>query len=151
VFDDTESSGFGAQAGGRFTSYGLAFADTAESPVVGHGIGQPARIPWAWGGFRAYTAGSQPGVDNAYLTVGLKAGAIGIATFAAMMLWPLRQLMARRLRRLRGWFVPAWLALLGLMLLQSFAVSGYAPFVLATLLVLPGLRPAGMRAGRRSR
>ncbi len=146
VFEDTENAGFGAQAGGRFTSYGLAFAQAAESPIFGHGIGQPARIPWAWGGFRAYTAGSQPGVDNAYLTVGLKAGALGIAAFAVMVLWPLRQLMASGPRRMRGWFVPAWLAILGLMLLQSFAVSGYAPFVLATLLVLPGLRSGRARS-----
>ena len=89
------------------------------------GIGQLAEIPWAWGGFRAYTAGAQPGVDNAYLTVGLKAGALGVAAFAAMMLWPLRQLMAPGLRRLRSWYAPAWLAVLGLTLIQSFAVSGY--------------------------
>jgi hypothetical protein len=139
VFDDTEHSGFGAQGGGRLTSYGLAFVDVAASPAVGHGIGQQARIPWAWGGFRAREAGSQPGVDNAYLTVGLKAGAIGIAAFATMMLWPLRQLMQPHRRRMRAWFFPAWLAILGLTLLQSFAVTGYAPFMLAALLVLPGL------------
>lgn len=148
VFEDTENAGFEAQAGGRLTSYALAFGDVAESPMVGHGIGQQARIPWAWGGFRAHEAGSQPGVDNAYLTVGLKAGAIGIAAFAAMMLWPLRQLLAPHRRRMRAWFVPAWLAILGLTLLQSFAVSGYAPFVLAALIVLPGLG-SGRRGHRR--
>jgi hypothetical protein len=148
VFDDTEGSGFRAQAGGRLTSYGLAFSDVAASPVLGHGMGQQARIPWAWGGFRAREAGSQPGVDNAYLTVGLKAGAVGIAAFLAMMLWPLRQLMQPSRRRMRAWFVPAWLAILGLTLLQSFAVSGYAPFMLAMLVVLPGL---GSAAGRRHR
>jgi hypothetical protein len=140
VFEDTENSGFSAQGGGRLISYGLAFADTAEAPVLGHGIGQQARIPWAWGGFRARETGYQPGVDNAYLTVGLKAGAIGIAAFGAMVLWPLRQSFARHRSRFRTWFVPAWLALLGLMLLQSFAVSGYAPFVIALLLALPGAR-----------
>ena len=31
------------------------------------------------------------------------------------------------------------MTLLGLMLIQSYAVSGYAPFVLAMLVVLPGL------------
>lgn len=140
IFEDSENAGFDAQAGGRLTSYALAFADTAEAPVLGHGMGALARVPWAWGGFRAYTVGSQPGVDNAFLTVGLKAGAIGIAAFAAMVLWPLRLVIARgHLRRMRTWYVPAWLAILGLMLIQSFAVSGYAPFTLAMLVMLPFL------------
>jgi O-antigen ligase len=147
VFEDTENAGFSAQGGGRLTSYALAFADTSQAPLLGHGMGQQARIPWAWGGFRAREAGFQPGVDNAYLTVGLKAGAIGMAVFGAMMLWPLRQSLARRHRRLRTWFVPAWLALLGLTLLQSFAVTGYAPFVIGLLLALPGAH-ATRRGGR---
>ena len=37
-----------------------------------------------------------------------------------------------------------WLAILGLSMIQSFSVSGYAPMALALLIVLPGL-------GRRSR
>jgi len=139
VFEDSANAGFGAQAGGRLASYAEAFADTAESPVIGRGMGQLARISWAWGGFRASTPGSQPGVDNAYLTVGLKAGAVGIAAFVAMFLWPLRLVGRRSLRRLRPWFVPAWLAILGLTLIQSFAVSGYAPFALSLLVVLPAL------------
>jgi len=139
VFDDTENAGFGAQAGGRLSSYLLAFVDVSGAPVAGRGLGQLAHVPWAWGGFRAYTPGSQPGVDNAYLTVGLKAGALGIAAFAAMVLWPLRLVVTRPLRRIRPWYVTSWLALLALMLIQSYAVSGYAPFVLAALIALPGL------------
>ncbi|MGH2444665.1 MAG: hypothetical protein ACRDGD_01280 [Candidatus Limnocylindria bacterium] len=145
VFEDTANAGFEAQAGGRFTSYAYAFVDTAESPLIGHGIGQLARVPWAWGGFRAHTEGSQPAVDSAYLTIGLKAGAIGIAAFAAMLLWPLRAVMGSGRRRMRSWFVPAWLGLLGLTLIQSFAVSGYAPFALSLLVVLPAL---GLRRSR---
>ncbi|MGI8659227.1 MAG: hypothetical protein ACR2K4_10760 [Candidatus Limnocylindria bacterium] len=145
VFDDTENSGFGAQAGGRVTSYALAVTDIAGSPLIGRGLGQQARIPWAWGGFRARAEGAQPGVDNAALTVGLKAGAIGIAVFAAMMLWPLRQMLAGRMRRVRSWYIPAWVALLGLMLIQSYAVSGYAPFALVLLLILPGTEWSGAR------
>jgi hypothetical protein len=138
LFEDTANAGVAAQAGGRLASYGLAFADTSTSPIVGHGIGQLARVPWAWGGFRAHTIGGQPGVDNAFLTIGLKAGAIGIAAFAAMVLWPLRIVTARRhLRRMRAWYVPAWLSMLGLMLIQSFSVSGYAPIALSILVVLP--------------
>ena len=150
VFEDTANAGFSAQAGGRLASYAEAFADTAESPVVGHGMGQLARISWAWGGFRASTPGSQPGVDNAYLTVGLKAGALGVAAFAAMFLWPLRLALRRSLRRLQSWFVPAWLAILGLTLIQSFAVSGYAPFALSLLVVLPALGPRRRRGPRAS-
>jgi hypothetical protein len=139
VFEETENAGLGAQAGGRLTSYAYAFADVAESPLIGHGMGQQARVPWAWGGFRARSEGNQPGVDNAFLTVGLKAGAIGIAAFAAMLLWPLRQMARPSSRRMRVWFVPAWVALLGLTLIQSYAVSGYAPFALSLLVVLPAL------------
>ena len=140
VFEDTSNAGLEAQAGGRLASYGLAFADTSTSPLVGHGMGQLARVPWAWGGFRAHTVGGQPGVDNAFLTIGLKAGAIGIAAFAAMVLWPLRVVTSRRpLRRMRAWYVPAWLAMMGLMLIQSFSVSGYAPIALSILVVLPVL------------
>ena len=143
ILDDTVSTGIAAQSGGRLASYAYAFVDTAESPLLGHGMGQLARVPWAWGGFRAHTEGSQPGVDNAYLTVGLKAGALGIAVFAAMLLWPVR--LAWGNRRLRAWFVPAWLAILGLALIQSFAVSGYAPFAIGLLLVLPTLGTRRMR------
>ena len=80
--------------------------------------------------------------------MGLKAGAVGIATFAAMLLWPLRQLMQPHLRRMRPWLVPAWLALLALTLIQSYAVSGYAPYMLTLLVVLPGLGSAAGRAPR---
>ena len=139
VFEDAGSSGFAAQGGGRLASYAEAFSDAARSPLLGHGMGQQARISWAWGGFRASTPGSQPAVDNAYLTMGIKAGAVGIAAFAAMFLWPMRLVARRSLRRMRPWFVPAWLAILGLTLIQSFAVAGYAPLTLSLLLVLPAL------------
>lgn len=144
ILEDTASTGIAAQVGGRLTSYAYALTDMAESPLYGEGLGTLARVPWAWGGFRARTEGSQPGVDNAYLTVGLKAGAVGIAAFGAMVVWPL--LLAWRRPRLRTWFIPAWLALLGLTLIQSFAVSGYAPFALSLLIALPALD--GRRAAR---
>jgi O-antigen ligase len=128
-----------AQAGGRLLSYGLAFDDVARSPLIGHGMGQPARVPWAWGGHRASTLGVQPGVDDAYLTVGLKAGLIGIVAFAGLMLWPLRAVLGDRRRRLWTWYAPAWLIVCGLTLIQSFAVSGYAPFALSLLIALPFL------------
>ncbi len=139
IFEDSDSTGLAAQVGGRVASYGVAFVDTAEKPLFGHGLGELAQVPWAWGGFHAYTRGSEPGVDNAYLTIGLKAGAIGIAAFTAMVLWPLRLVTGPNGRRMRAWFVPAWLGILGLTMIQSFAVSGYAPFALSLLLVLPVL------------
>lgn len=139
VFDDNPSTGAAAQAGGRLVSYAAAMADASEAPILGHGLGRLIQVPWAWGGVRAYTEGSQPGVDNAYLTVGIKAGALGIAAFAAMLLWSLRLAWPRR--RLRTWYLPAWLVIIGLGLTQSFAVSGYAPFVLSVLVVLPALAP----------
>lgn len=148
VFDNTENAGFSAQAGGRVASYAEAFVDTAESPLIGHGMGQQATISWAWGGVRASNPGTQPGVDNAYLTVGLKAGAVGVAAFAAMFLWPLRLSGRRSLRRMQTWYIPAWLGLLGLTLIQSFAVSGYAPFALSLLLVLPALSATRRRSRR---
>ncbi|MEO6578467.1 MAG: O-antigen ligase family protein [Candidatus Limnocylindria bacterium] len=146
VFEDTENAGFGAQAGGRLASYAEAFADTGESPLIGHGMGQQATISWAWGGVRAINPGTQPGVDNAYLTVGLKAGAVGMAAFAAMFLWPIRLSGRRSLRRMQTWYIPAWLGILGLTLIQSFAVSGYAPFALSLLLVLPALSTTRRRS-----
>jgi len=145
VFGDNPSSGVAAQAGGRLVSYGAAFVDASEAPILGHGLGRLIEVPWAWGGVRAHTEGSQPGVDNAYLTVGIKAGALGIAAFIAMLLWSLR--LAWRHRRMRTWYVPAWLVILGLALTQSFAVSGYAPFVLSVLVVLPALFPTPRRRG----
>ena len=36
-----------------------------------------------------------------------------------------------------AWFAPAWLGVLGLTLIQSFAVSGYAPLTLSLLATLP--------------
>lgn len=145
VFEGTPTTSIAAQIGGRLASYASAFSATAQAPLLGHGMGTLAEVPWAWGGFRAHTPGSQPGVDNAYLTVGLKAGVVGIAAFGAMLLWPLRMAWTRR--RLATWFIPAWLAVLGLTLIQSFAVSGYAPFTLSILLVLPVL---GSRAVQRT-
>lgn len=139
-----------AQAVGRLDSYVIAFSDSSQAPILGQGLGQQARVSWAWGGFRAIEENVQPGVDNAYLTVGLKTGGIGIAAFAVMVLWPLRWFLAAPRRRMWSWYVPAWLGVLGLTLLQSFAVSGYAPFTLSLLIVLPVLAGSGSRAWRAS-
>ncbi len=128
-----------AQGGGRFYSYADAFIESRDAPVVGHGLGEMVRIGWAYGGYKSSTVGEQPGVDNAYLTALVKAGAVGVAAIGAMLLWPLRLFIARRRRHYWTWLLPAWLVILGLTLIESFAVSGYAPFTLSILLVLPAL------------
>jgi O-antigen ligase len=128
-----------AQAGGRFYSYADAFIESRDAPVLGHGLGEMVRIGWAYGGYKSSTVGEQPGVDNAYLTVAIKAGAVGAAAIGALLLWPIRLFLARRRRRFWTWLLPAWLVILGLTLIESFAVSGYAPFTLSMLLVLPAL------------
>lgn len=120
-----------AAANGRMTTYRNAFAVITRSPVLGAGMGSLVDVPFAYSDERAHTALKQPGVDNAYLTVGLKAGVVGILTFGILLLVPL--LMALRMPGLRRWFIPAWGAILGLGMTQSFAVSGYAPFMLALL------------------
>jgi hypothetical protein len=125
-------------SGGRIGTYLAAYSLIQQNWIVGQGMGQLVRVRFANDPARAHTRGQQPGVDNAYLTVGMKAGAVGITAFAAMLLVPLVGAW-RRARRTMIWFVPAWLGILALTLTQSFAVSGYAPFGLALLAALPFL------------
>jgi hypothetical protein len=77
-------------------------------------------------------------VDDAYLTVGLKAGGIGIAAFAIVLLVPLIGWAVGRRNRSYRWFVPAWLGVIVLTVTQSFATTGYSPFVLSLLVVTAG-------------
>lgn len=132
-----EGSDLESQGAGRLHSYTRAFVETSHSPLLGNGMGQLTFVNWVRGEFAGHTRNAQPGVDNAYLTVGLKAGAVGIAAVALLLLWPLRRFLAARRRRIWAWFVPAWLGVLALTLLESFAVSGYAPFALSLLAALP--------------
>ncbi|MGI8998115.1 MAG: hypothetical protein ACR2GO_00165, partial [Candidatus Limnocylindria bacterium] len=132
-----EGSDLGSQAIGRLPSYARAFVETSGSPLLGNGIGQLTFVSWTRGEYAGHTRNAQPGVDNAFLTVGLKAGALGIAAFAVLVLWPLRQFLAVPRRRLWAWYLPAWLGILGLSLIESFAVSGYTPFTLSMLIALP--------------
>lgn len=124
---------------GRFSSYGRALLQITHAPLLGSGMGQLVYVAFATRDFQAHTLQWQPGVDDAPLTVGLKAGALGIAAFGAMLLLPLWR--AIRMRRFRSWYLLAWLALLAVMLSQSFAVSGYGPFGVGLLMVLPFLDP----------
>jgi len=132
-----------AAANGRMTTYRNALAVILDTPVLGAGMGSLVDVPFAYNQTRAHTIGKQPGVDNAYLTVGLKAGAIGVLMFAGLMLLPL--LYAVRVPGLRRWFVPAWLAIGVLTMTQSFAVSNYGPFALGLLIAVPVLGYAATR------
>jgi O-antigen ligase len=109
-------------------------------------MGSLTDVGYAYSDARADTIGRAPGVDNAYLTVGLKAGIPGMIVFAALMLstaW----LALRRGGPMRRWFLPAWLGLLVLTMTQAFAASLYGPFVFGLLLVIPALvRGASRRA-----
>ena len=134
---------------GRFETYGLAVDVVRAAPLVGHGLGTQVRANQIFGGEPFATPGWLPNVDNAYLTVGMKAGALGIAAFGAMLLTPILALVRkRRLRRLAPWLVPAWAGVLLLTLTQSFATTGYSPFALSLLLVLGGMGYASSRAVR---
>jgi hypothetical protein len=125
-----------ATESGRLITYRNAIALIQEAPVLGAGFGSTVCVPFAYNINRASTLGMQPGVDDAYLTVGMKAGIVGIVVFGLVILSPLFATMRRSWRR---WFLPGWLGVLALTLTQSFAVSGYAPFVLGALIALPFL------------
>jgi O-Antigen ligase len=134
-------------SGGRFSTYFNAIEEISHSPVLGGGLGQLVDVRFAFDEARSRTIGTQPGVDDAYLTVGLKAGAIGMVVFGGLLLLSLRSAMGRKSRRIRPWYVPAWVGVLGLTLTQGFAVSSYGPFVLAALAAVPFM---GYAATRRS-
>jgi len=124
-------------SGGRFATYLNAMRVISDAPLLGNGFGQLVDVRFAYNESRAHTIGKQPGVDNAYLTVALKAGAVGVAALGALLLLPLVA-AARRVRRIpRGWFVAGWLGILALSVTQSFAVGGYGPFGVALLAALP--------------
>ena len=134
-----------AASGGRLATYVNAFEIIADSPVLGGGMGQQVEVQFAVRPGQAFNPGFQPGVDNAYLTAGVKAGALGIAALAALFLLPLRRAFSRltghpRLPRPAVWYLAAWLAILALTMTQSFAVSGYGPFGIALLAALPFVR-----------
>lgn len=132
-----DRSGTGA-IGGRFTTYVEALNQIRSSPLIGLGLGSLVDIDYTFGGEDFDTPGKLPNVDDAYLTVGLKAGAIGIAAFTLMMVWPLLVWLRARRSRLLAWIGPAWVGILVLTVTQSFATTGYAPFTLALLVAAIG-------------
>jgi len=143
------STGADAIASGRFETYAEAISRIRTSPVLGLGMGSLIDVDYGFGGAEYATPGKLPNVDNAYLTVGLKAGVVGILAFAALQLAPLRAWRRRHCDRVARWLLPGWLGILGLTMTQSFATTGYSPFVLALLIVVLG--GLGYASSRRSR
>jgi O-antigen ligase len=102
-------------------------------------MGSLTKVDYAYSEARANTIGYSPGVDNAYLTVGLKTGIPGMLVFGALVI--VTFLVAiRRGGRMGRWFLPAWIGLMILSMTQAFAGSLYGPFVFALLIALPCLR-----------
>jgi len=145
LFQDPESN-LDAIDRGRFQTYRNALDVIRESPLIGSGLGTLVPFGFTPGGAEPSTPGMQPGVDDAYLTVAMKAGLVGAAAFAALILWPLA-VSARHARdRFRWWLLPSWIGILAVTLTQSFASSGYGPFGLSILIVtVAGLQPSGAR------
>jgi O-antigen ligase len=121
--------------GARFETYDQVLGLIAGSPLIGHGAGALIDVNYTFGAGEFATPGKLPNVDNAYLTVGMKAGIVGIVAFLALMLWPAWRLWAIASRRVGRYLLPAWLGLLVLTMTQGFAVIGHSPFVLGLLIV----------------
>lgn len=131
----------------RFEGYAAALELIERSPLIGHGLGTLVDVDYTFGAGEFATEGKLPNVDNAYLTVGMKAGAVGIAAFVVMMLIPLARMVRGVNRRQATFWLPAWLGLLALTLTQSFAVIGHSPFVIGLLIAAIECSP-GLRARR---
>ncbi len=141
-------SPFGPRSG-RVASYLAAYDLIRARPAIGSGMGSLIPVGYAYSAARAYTVGHQPAVDDAYLTMAVKAGAVGVSVLAALLVLPLLSLLRSR-RRIRLWFIAGWLGVLFLTLPQAFAMSGYGPFGLSLVAVLPAL-PGFHGGGRRPR
>jgi O-antigen ligase len=143
LFQDP-NSGADAIRGGRLVTYEAAIRVIDDRPLIGSGLGTLVPVQFTFGGADPATPGMQPGVDNAPLTVALKSGLVGVLAFALLVAWPLVEIIRRRAARLR-WLAVAWIGVLGLMMTQAFASSGYGPFGIALLIALPALRPGRQR------
>jgi hypothetical protein len=141
IFFQDPNSDAEAIGRGRLVTYRAALDVIRRAPLTGQGLGTLVPIEFTFGGSRPATPGMQPGVDNAILTAAMKAGLVGVILFALLVGYPLIEVLRRRHDRTLRWFAVAWLGVLGLMMTQSFATTGYGPFGLALLLALPALRP----------
>jgi O-antigen ligase len=139
IFMQEARSDLGSLEEGRFPSYRAAAARILAAPLTGPGMGSLTRVDYAYSDARANTIGYSPGVDNAYLTVGLKTGVPGMLVFAGLVLATLA-VAIRRGGRAARWFVPAWLGLVILSMTQAFAGSLYGPYAFALLMAFPCLQ-----------
>lgn len=147
LFLQGPESGLDSLGGGRFVTYRRALDVLLVNPVVGSGLGALVVAEYSFGGEAFDTPGKLPNVDNAWLTIGMKSGLLGILAFAAVALTTLVA-AARGPRRLRPWLVPFWLGIGALTMTQSFATTGYGPFVLGLVAVLPILSYTPRSASR---
>jgi O-antigen ligase len=135
------SSGIDQITEGRFETYRSAIRIISQRALLGQGMGTLVEYGFTPGGARPSTPGKQPAVDNAYLTVAMKSGLIGLGAFVALLLWPLVEIRRRPRDRFARLFAIPWLGVLALTMTQSFATGGYSPFVLALLIAFLPLRP----------
>jgi hypothetical protein len=140
-------SGLESLGGGRFVTYGRALDVIERNPVAGSGLGALVVAEYSFGGEPFDTPGKLPNVDNAWLTVGMKAGVLGILAFGALIGSAIVT-AARGPRRYRVWLLPFWVGVLILTMTQSFATTGYGPFVLGLLAVVPILPYASSNRSR---
>ena len=132
-------SGLDSLGGGRFVTYGRAIDVLRANPVIGSGLGALVVAEYSFGGEAFDTPGKLPNVDNAWLTIGMKAGMLGVLAFGALVLAALLEAV-RSPKRMRRWLLPFWLGVIALTMTQSFATTGYGPAVLGLVAVLPILR-----------
>ena len=148
---ENDESGLEAIAGGRLKTYARAIEVIAAHPFTGSGMGATVVAEYAFGGEIFATPGHLPNVDNAYLTAGMKGGLPAMVVLGVFLVWPaLRGVRYLRGRDLRIWWLPAWLGILVLTMTQSFATTGYGPFLLGMLVIVFGrgyvsnhVQPAG--------
>jgi hypothetical protein len=111
-------------------------------------MGATVVAEYSFGGEGFATPGRLPNVDNAYLTVGMKGGVPAMVVLAMLLAWPAhRALRYRRGRGTRLWWLPAWIGILALTLTQSFATTGYGPFLLGLLIIALAITYAPVAAG----
>lgn len=136
---ENDESGWGVISGGRLKAYGRALEVIGANPLGGSGMGATVVADYAFGGETFATPGRLPNVDNAYLTAGMKGGLPAMAILGLLLAWPaLRGLRYLRGRIARIWWLPAWIGILVLTMTQSFATTGYGPFLLGMLVVIFG-------------
>lgn len=145
---DNDESGWGSIVGGRLKTYMRAVDIIVADPVGGAGMGATVLAEYQFGGEKFATPGRLPNVDNAFLTAGMKGGVPALVVLLGVIFWPLLRGLRNLGRIRRIWWLPAWLAIVALTMTQSFATTGYGPFLLGMLVVVLGRGYASTRVRR---